>query len=230
MSEQRRAVSFMDFPLANTRRLIVVDTETTGLDPHVHQPWEVAWCDITRAVTHDVPLSTCQTRVLHLPHSLRDADPVALRVGRYDERAGGLTSASPDAVHAMWRDLGGGAERPDKPVLVGSNPAFDAAMLGGLFHRSGLDVTPWHYRTLDVGDMAFWGLGWEDEHGAPLRLSALADRLGHVNGAAHTAAGDVATTAVVFVDLLARITASRGAHAAAGGGEPVAGSEGRVPA
>ena len=64
-------------------RLIVLDTETTGLDRFRHQPWEVAWCDITPAVRECASVDGLPVHTLLLPHSAEDADPAALRIGRY---------------------------------------------------------------------------------------------------------------------------------------------------
>ena len=55
---------------------VYVDTETTGLDPSRHEVWEMAFA------LEDGPV-----RVMTVPHSLRNADPTALRINRYQTRS-----------------------------------------------------------------------------------------------------------------------------------------------
>lgn len=190
-------------------RLIVLDTETTGLNAWRHQPWEVAWCDVTSAVTGDAPLDSLPVYTLLLPHSVEDANPISLEIGRYADRCTG-EEASVEDVFDLWAALGGMvADNKRKPILVGSNPAFDAGMLGGLFHRHGLPSSPWYQRSTDVSDMARFGLGWVSDEGLPLGLGPLSERLGVVNHGAHTAAGDVRATSEVFLRLV-EMLAGRG--------------------
>ena len=198
-------------------RLIVLDTETTGLDRFRHQPWEVAWCDITPAVRECASVDGLPVHTLLLPHSAEDADPAALRIGRYEERCVGPIATSAD-VHALWETLGGTIEEPKrKPVIIGSNPGFDEAMLGGLFHRHGLPSDPWYQRPIDVSDIARFGMGWVSATSRlPLGLGLLSERLGVTNSAEHTAAGDVRATCEVYLRLsqmTADAHAARAAHA-----------------
>lgn len=187
-------------------RLIVVDTETTGLDCVRHQPWEVSWCDITTAVTDAVPLSALPVHTLLLPHSTEGADPVALEIGRYDSRCVGRVASAAE-VRDLWGVLGGDVDEPKRrPVVIGSNPGFDLAMLGGLFDRHGLSSGPSYQRPTDVSEIARWGLGWVSENShLPLGLGLLCDRLGVHNADAHTAASDVRATSEVYLRLTAMV-------------------------
>lgn len=198
-------------PSAN--RLIVLDTETTGLDQNRHQPWEVAWCDITPAVAGDAPLASLPVRTMLLPHTVEGADPVALEIGRYEERFVGEV-ATPDEVRDLWGLLGGDIPEPKRrPVVIGSNPGFDVGMLGSLFHRHGLYSNPAYQRCTDVSEIARWGLGWvSSESHLPLGLGLLTERLGVQNADAHTAASDVRATCEVYMRLTAMVAE---VHAAA---------------
>lgn len=174
-------------------RMIVLDVEATGLDPFVHQATEVAWWDSATGLEGE----------LVLPHTLDNADPVALTIQRYEERdVAAARQATQTEVTDLWEFLGGAVgDRYTKPVLVGSNIGFDAGMLGGTFHRAGLAPSqPWYYRPQDVASIARWGLGWTDDHGHPLNLLRLTQRLDVTvpDGAAHTALGDVRTTVQVL--------------------------------
>jgi len=122
--------------------VIVVDTETTGLDFEQDFAVEVAWQNTTTGErgcfvpAHDPEL------VLAVAH------PRALEVNGYRERI-------------MHRDQDDGTEVErlhdalDGATLVGSAPAIDGAMLSKLFlARDGLRARPWHHRVVDLGSYA----------------------------------------------------------------------------
>lgn len=119
------------------RRVVVVDTETDGLDPELHRPVEVGyltWPHDTEARGLFVP-----------PHRLDHAAPSALAINRYHERIANrprdYTYRHTAELHATLRGA----------TLAGANPRFDAGMLAHLFAEAGLSpVEPWHYRLLDI--------------------------------------------------------------------------------
>lgn len=167
--------------------LCFIDTETTGLDPRIHQPYEVSWW------LEDEPEPT----TMHLEHTLHLADPHGLKVGRYFERgfareqSGGWTSGWEDQTAYLASVLHG-------VTLVGSNPAFDAAMLTPV-----IGAPVWHYRLIDVAAGAMWVFGWDKPRGLFDVANHLRD-LGHtIPEPDHTAAGDVATTRAVYYALRA---------------------------
>lgn len=163
------------------RHVIVVDTETTGLDRGRHVPVEVAWIDLATGEEHTfVPWHTRQ--------DISRADSAALEINGYYER---LTDAPTDrdgyAAGYLHKRLGGA-------VLAGSNPAFDAEMLRILFNRSAcVPLDPWHHR---LGDLATYAAG---VLGLPLAelpgLSRVCELVGVENPAPHTASGDARATA-----------------------------------
>ena len=160
--------------------LCFIDTETTGLDPRIHQPYEVCrWRE-------DEP----EPRSAWLQHTLDHADRQALNIGGYWDRKG-------------YAAMDGGWMRTEPPrtlalvlegvTLVGSNPAFDAAML-----TSYIGAPVWHHRMIDVASGAMWVLGTD----RPLGLAEASQRLrdlGHtIPEPGHTAEGDVRTTRAVY--------------------------------
>jgi hypothetical protein len=154
--------------------LCYIDTETTGLDPRIHQPWEVCtWLDGA-----ELP------ETLALPHTLEFADAQALKVGGWWERRGQARRVA---------DLGLLANRLRGVTLVGSNPAFDAAMLTRV-----IGAPVWHHRMIDVSNVAMVVLDTD----RPLGLAACADACrerGHeIPEPDHTAEGDVRTTRAVY--------------------------------
>lgn len=181
-----------------TRSVVVVDTETTGLDPDRHDACEVGW----------VTLGGVGSGWFVPPHSTRRADPDALRINRYFERIAGvpidLTYTGARQLHTAL--IGN--------TLAGSNPTFDAEFLEMVFADAGLTPTaPWHHRLLDLAAYAAGVLGI---HPGELEgLDKVAARLGLPVDPerSHTAYGDAVLTARCFNELRVRALSHQGAAA-----------------
>ena len=162
--------------------LCYVDTETTGLDARIHQPWEVCWWREDEPGLH----------VMRLPHTLEYADQKALEIGGYWGRSGAVDLRG--NIGAPWMV----AHSLNGVTLVGSNPAFDAAMLTRV-----IGTPVWHHRMIDVSNVAMVVLNAD----RPLGLAdcAAACRAhGHdIPEPDHTAEGDVRTTRAVYEALRA---------------------------
>lgn len=165
--------------------LCFIDTETTGLDPRIHQPYEVCvWRE-----DEDEP------RTYGLAHDLTYADPMALKIGNYFER--GFAREQDGAWTNGVRDQRGHlAGILHGVTLVGSNPAFDAAMLTRY-----IGSPVWHYRLINVAEGAMWKFGWD-------RPKGLADIVTHLRSLGwdipdpdHTAEGDVRVARAVYYAL-----------------------------
>lgn len=166
-------------------KLAFVDCETTGLTPDVHELWEVAV--ITRdddGAEHEV--------VWELPVAIINADPTALRIGGYWQRATlpfnaqyarsrNNVTRTVSAVAVEVAGLLAGAH------IVGVVPAFDAAFLRRWLRRHRL-VESWHYHLVTVEAMAAATLGmqppWNSEE---LSLALGVDPTDYER---HTALGD----------------------------------------
>lgn len=127
--------------------LAFVDTETTGLDPRHHEVWEVA------LILRD-PEGVEVERVWQLPVDLGRADPVALSIGRFYERAAQanpgvdeMEMASPWIFAREFAQLTHGAH------IVGAVPSFDDGFLKRLL-RSFKQCPGWHYHLVDVEALA----------------------------------------------------------------------------
>jgi DNA polymerase-3 subunit epsilon len=160
-----------------SRQRVVVDVETNGLDPDVHQAFEVAWFNLDTAEHGDFIL------VHNISELLGSADPEALRINRYIDRIPGQIQDG-GALHRLHQELRGN-------TLVGSNPAFDAAFLVKAFKAktSVTESRPWHHRLWDVSAYAAGVLGLEELPG----LYAICAQLG-VEPPTHTATDDVRAT------------------------------------
>lgn len=185
-----------------TRRLIVVDTETTSLDKNTAVILEIAAIDVEsgEVVADFVP---------HVePETFEFADPEALAINRYFERRLFKRALSPDATAEAYEQL---ADALGGQTLGGANPAYDAAVLGREFRRVSrvqflnLQQEPWHYRLADLSAYAAGVLEL-----APTETPGLAkccELLGvTLDGEhAHTALGDAEATAECFRRLELRI-------------------------
>ena len=130
----------------SVRQVIVVDTETDGLDEDHNRPCEVAWRWWRGSVDG----------LFIPPHTLGEhTDPKALEINRYDERGLG-DSDRWDLVYSATKLL---HEMLQGSALAGANPRFDARMLNHLFVAAGLAPSPWHYRLVDVQAYAAGRLG-----------------------------------------------------------------------
>lgn len=164
--------------------LCFIDTETTGLDARIHQPYEVCiWRE-----DEDAP------RTLELPHTLDLADGAALRIGNYWDRVQspwGIESSRVAVVRELVRHLQG-------VTLVGSNPAFDAAMLTRV-----IGAPVWHHRLINVAEGGMWVFGWDRPKGLADVANECRDRGYDIPEPDHTAEGDVRATRAVYEALRA---------------------------
>lgn len=161
--------------------LCFIDTETTGLDARIHQPYEVCYW------REDKP----EPRTVDLPHTLDFADPAALRIGGYWDRQKHPLGGSGSTY--MQGEL---ADALRGVTLVGSNPAFDAAMLTRF-----IGTPVWHHRLINVAEGAMWLFDWERPKGLADVANTLRE-LGHdIPEPDHTAEGDVRTTRAVYYAL-----------------------------
>ena len=167
-------------------RLIFLDTETTSLDRRTREIWDLAY--IIRDDDHnDVE------KQWFLPVSLREADPISLKIGNYYQRhpspmhsRGDARSISNSLVdpHGLWREV---ASDLRDAIIVGAVPSFDEETIADTLHgRNGLQPT-WHYHLVDIETLAAGALGMEppwdfDEVLARYGLAQHDDR--------HTALGD----------------------------------------
>jgi DNA polymerase III alpha subunit (gram-positive type) len=187
-----------------TPTLIFLDTETTGLDPRRHHIWDLAYI-IRRPGQPDTE------HQIYINVTLDEADPFALRIGRFWDR------------HPDWAPHPPRAKDPDLPpapqwaippaaaaravvqhfrdaIVVGAVPWFDTTMLTALLHRHGLLPT-WHYHLVDVEAFAAGAL----TIAPPWRLDELLQEydLVHDESDRHTALGDTRRVRHLYDTVLA---------------------------
>jgi Exonuclease len=170
------------------RPIVVVDTETNGLDPERHQVVEVAWWNLDTGERGEFVPQHDVSEVLAA------ATLKALQVNHYVDRI--ADRAGEDATgHAqrLYQVLTGA-------TLLGANVAtLDAPMLTKLF--AGIvfphaDPAPWHYRIWEIGPYAAGVLGLDHVPG----MWELSQLLGTPEPD-HSAAQDVTATGEAFLRL-----------------------------
>src|SRR5690606_31620533 len=102
------------------------DTETTGLDPRIHQVWEIA-----------IAFETGPVQEYQLAHTLEGADPTALEINHYHERARVVPPLESVVTERYLR------EQLSGNFLVASNPIFDSTFLNARWK-----FKPWHHRKI----------------------------------------------------------------------------------
>lgn len=159
--------------------LAYVDTETTGLDARIHQPYEL--CIWREDAEHPI--------TWRLPHTLEYADPFALTVGNYYEREFypfGSPMGRAGIASQLIPQLRG-------VTLVGSNPAFDARML-----EQFIGTSVWHYRFINVAEYAMAVFDWDRPEGIAKITEMLLSMGYEIPAPDHTAEGDVRTTRAAY--------------------------------
>jgi hypothetical protein len=162
--------------------LCYIDTETTGLDPRIHQPYEVCWWREDES----------EPTTARLDHTLEYADRKALDIGHYFERGlardrtSGWTASASDQAGYLTEVLWG-------VTLVGSNPSFDAAMLTRF-----IGAPVWHHRLIDVSNVAMGVFNLDRPIGLADVVARCRDRGFEIPEPDHTAEGDVRATKAVY--------------------------------
>lgn len=160
------------------RPLAFLDVESTGLEPDLHELWELAF--ILRAPGKDPIEFEAQ-----MPVSLATADPMALEINRFWERHNQkpLAECDPAENRTLARQI---AILLAGAVIIGSNPGFDVNFLDRWLRANSAAPT-WHYRPVCVESLAAARLGVRP----PWQASELGRLLGVVKGESqHTAMGD----------------------------------------
>lgn len=159
--------------------LVFLDTETTGLDPKLHEVFEIAY------VVDNAEYIECEI----VAHTLRNATEEALTINRYHKRR----------VPELFTEFA--ARRFESRLftalegqtLVCANPHFDANMLEARW-----GAAPWHYRLLDIEAYAMPAFGWDTPKGLHTIYTALNERGFNIPESNHTAWSDVNTLRETF--------------------------------
>lgn len=127
-------------------KLVFTDTETTGLYPQFgHEVWDIA------AIARFADGTEEEHQWLVQPQHLELADPMALKIGRFYDRATRTWADPGEVAHQLARLLNGAH-------LVGNVTHFDAQMLQRFARQQGFCLTH-HYHLVDVENLIAGKLG-----------------------------------------------------------------------
>ena len=128
--------------------LFIVDLETTGLDPSVHEIIEIGCVNVTTGETFEV-----KVRPLHI----KDAQPEALKVNGYNEADWEEAFLLPNALKLLTQFLYAGDDVAPR-YMMAYNVSFDRAFLEKAYRDCNM-VYPFHYNHLDLLTMV-WDRHW----------------------------------------------------------------------
>ena len=155
---------------------VFLDTETTGLNPDLHEVWEIAYAVDDGPIKHGF-----------VTHNAVGADPAALNLNGYFDRFLG-----DDFYHDALRFEFEARRALHNATIIASNPSFDTAFL-----RRRWGYEPWYHRKIDISTFAL------PIYGEMLGLYKIAERL-KIEPPDHTAAQDVDTLRRCFRALQAK--------------------------
>lgn len=167
-----------------TAPVCFVDCETTGLDPDVHEIWEVALIDVDGTEHH-----------WFLPVDLGRADPYALKVGHFYERYDRPNRWPLDYFATEFERLTAGKH------LVGAVVSFDEERLRKLLRANGA-CPDWSHRTICVETLAAGHLKLPTPVG--LRKTAELLDIKVDETALHTALGDARLAKTVYDHIMGK--------------------------
>jgi len=188
-------------------KLVVVDTETGGLDPHTHSLLSVGmWTldTVERTLYNPLYFLVREPHILTVPEAMKVN---GLKVEDI-ERDGLDPHGALHLIRNYCRDLG------DKPRPLGHSIAFDLAFLNRLVRLTdtGDAGLPFHYRTVDVPSIL---TTLYLAHLVPSDISSSQKALeyfGMERGSIHNALHDAECTGKVYLKLLGMLCDSNKAH------------------
>lgn len=169
-------------------KLAIVDTETTGTHPFLHEVWEIAVIQATHHIDRR-ELFVESTNVGHVEGvSLSTADPMALLISGFYDRYDTTEIIEPERVARLLAGR----------LMVGAVPGFDATFIRKWLRNNLLEAA-WHYHPIDVEALVAGYLAGHPTHEVLTDLAAppwKSDDLAEAVGvsiseeARHTALGD----------------------------------------
>lgn len=173
-----------DQPPLRDKPVVILDTETTGLDENTHEILEISIIRPDTSILLDTKVRPIQIETAH---------PVALEVNGYVEE---------EWIDApTWNEIAPKVkESLTDVVILGHNVSFDMRFVNTWLRRTDVGNEGVSYHTIDTTTFAY-------EHLAPcglqrLNLDAVCDFLGIPNDGAHQSLADTKRTLLVYNKLV----------------------------
>lgn len=174
------------------KRLLVVDVETTGLDPSADCLVQIASCMLSRKDLREEA---------HFVTYVRPDSPISAEA----QAVHGLTETDLASAPSLDRAVRAFAEYAHSDaILCGHNVSFDVAFLRNAYRRVGLQY-PFDYHTVDLWSIAFFILAAQRTSLPSYDLNALCSHYGIKRGSRHDALEDVRASADILRHLFADI-------------------------
>ena len=123
-----------------TMNIVIIDLETTGLDPAKHEILEIGAVKVDTGETFE-----CKVHPLHI----KEADPKALEINGYKKEDWEEAFLLPNALKLLNEFLG-----KDTVYLMTYNITFDWGFLREAYESTGIKA-PFHYHKLDLLTLAW---------------------------------------------------------------------------
>jgi DNA polymerase III epsilon subunit family exonuclease len=172
-----------------------IDTETTGLNPDLHELIQIGGVVVHTKNTHDpesyevIEEFEYKIKPLHIAN----ANPTALKVNQYDPSQWTEALSLAEAMTLV-------AQKTEGAVMVAHNVAFDAAFVDKAFRLSEIE-NKMHYHKLDTVSMAY-ALLHNNDSVDRLSLHSLCQHFGIKQGIEHQALSDARETFELYKKLL----------------------------
>lgn len=168
-----------------SKTILVVDVETTGLDPAKDTVVQIAACKLNGSARLDDPPFVTYVRP-------------EIRISDTAEAVHGLNLTDLGTAPSIAEAICAFNEyAPPDAILCGHNIAFDAAFLKAAYASAGIRF-PFDYHLLDVWSVSFFLLETQRIKLNPHNLTALCNLYGIPRGHKHDALEDVRATALIL--------------------------------
>ena len=165
-----------------------IDIETTGLDLLKHEIIEIG------CVLADSKLKKLEEFELKIkPIDIENADPIALKVNRYNEEAWESAISLEKALKILQ-------EKTKDFIMVGHNVSFDIEFLTYAFNKTGIE-NRMHYHKLDTISM-IWAKFHKDREIDHFSLHDMCEYFNIKNKNPHTGLGDARATYELYKKLM----------------------------
>ncbi len=177
--------------------LVFLDTETTGFDSDTHELIEIGGVVVDQDWSGEKPVFTerAQFEIKIKPEHIETADPVSLRVNKYDPADWVFAYTLEEGMKML-------AKKTEGCIMVAHNLCFDAGFIDRAFKKTGVENTM-HYLRLDTITMAFAKLHNETDIDK-YSLRTLTEYFHIENKNAHTALSDARSLFELYQHLMKR--------------------------